>query len=198
MNDEITQRKIITQADENLGPLLRLRSRECDFPLSEEDKAAILDMEAVLLREIDSNSAVGLAAVQIGHPRRIFNLQLSDGTIEFFINPEITMRSREVSKKEEGCLSLPGVFFRIPRPKTVRIKYFDVNGEVHERDFSGLMARAICHEMDHLNGVLLIDKLEKLIAKATTKGGKRKQYHKSYRQPSHSLAWVRSRNGRRK
>jgi peptide deformylase len=195
--DEIIERKIITQADPELGPLLRLRSKEVEFPLTEEDKAAILDMNTVLLREIETNSAVGLAAVQIGHPRRIFNLQLPNGDIEVFINPKVKTRSREVSKKEEGCLSLPGVFLRVPRPKNVKIEYFDTKGNKMEKDFSGLMARAVMHEIDHLNGVLLIDQLEKLVAKASQKGGKRKQFHKSYNQPSESLAWVRRRNGRR-
>ena len=99
---------------------------------------------------------VGLAAPQIGILRRIVVIDVGDGLIEM-INPVIVSASGS-QVGVEGCLSVPGKHGTVDRPMKVKAKYFDRNGE--ERTISGkeLLARAICHELDHLDGTLYIDK----------------------------------------
>lgn len=158
--------RVITQNNADLFPLLRVESKECTLPLEEADKAAILDMYKEL--EEQGDNAVGVAAVQIGHPRRMFVLRTGNG-METFINPEIVVQSSDVTKKEEGCLSLPGFFIRVPRPRSLTLRYNDPDGNLREQSFEGLMSRAVCHEMDHLNGVLLSDRFEKQMTKYVQK-----------------------------
>ena len=77
----------------------------------------------------------------------------------FLINPEITHRSRQTSVHEEGCLSLPGHFAEIERPAECQIKFIDYNGKEKELSAKGLLATCIQHEVDHLNGVLFVDRV---------------------------------------
>ncbi len=80
----------------------------------------------------------------------------------FFVNPEIIWSSEEPNTYEEGCLSLPGQYAEVERPKKIRVKYFDYHGEPLELEADGLLATCIQHEIDHLNGVLFIDHLSSL------------------------------------
>ncbi|HDL01157.1 MAG TPA: peptide deformylase [candidate division Zixibacteria bacterium] len=103
---------------------------------------------------------LGLAAVQIGVTKRVFIVDLSAVDIteklRIFVNPEILDTSDE-SEYEEGCLSFPGIYQKITRPGKVKIKAFDIDGNAFELDITGLAARAILHEYDHLDGELFID-----------------------------------------
>ena len=103
---------------------------------------------------------LGLAAVQIGVTKRVFIVDLSAVDIteklRIFVNPEILDTSEE-SEYEEGCLSFPGIYQKITRPGKVKIKAFDIDGNAFELDITGLAARAILHEYDHLDGELFID-----------------------------------------
>ena len=103
---------------------------------------------------------LGLAAVQIGVTKRVFIVDLSAVDIteklRIFVNPEILDTSDE-SEYEEGCLSFPGIYQKITRPGRVKIKAFDIDGNAFELDITGLAARAILHEYDHLDGELFID-----------------------------------------
>ena len=113
---------------------------------------------------------IGLAAIQIGEPRRIVTMDLAkkdeNGETkprpQVFINPEIISSSQELSVYEEGCLSIPEYYEEVERPATVRIRFTDLDGKVHEEDAEGLFATCIQHEIDHLNGVLFVDYLSKL------------------------------------
>ena len=78
------------------------------------------------------------------------------------INPEILLKSDDMGAREEGCLSFPGMFADVERPAEVRVRYLDQNGKEHERDFDGLWATCMQHEIDHLNGTLFIDHLSAL------------------------------------
>lgn len=103
---------------------------------------------------------LGLAAVQIGITKRVFIVDLSAVDIteklRIFVNPEI-LETTDESEYEEGCLSFPGIYQKITRPGKVKVKAFDIDGNAFELDVTGLAARAILHEYDHLDGELFID-----------------------------------------
>lgn len=105
---------------------------------------------------------VGLAAPQIGVPLRVFVIDVADenepSQLTAYINPELVEVSGSQSWKE-GCLSFPGVSESIKRAETVRVRALGVDGQVFEREATGLLAVAIQHESDHLNGILMIDKV---------------------------------------
>jgi peptide deformylase len=106
---------------------------------------------------------VGLAATQIGEPVRVFVIDVATGEdepsdLKVFVNPEILSRNG-VQAWEEGCLSFPGVHEEIERAERVRVRAQDVNGRTFELEADGLLAVAIQHENDHLDGKLMIDHL---------------------------------------
>jgi len=109
---------------------------------------------------------IGLAAIQIGVPKRVIVLDISqkEGIKKpmYFVNPEIINKSENNSTYEEGCLSVPGQFAEIERPASCHIKYLDYYGEAKELKARGMLATCIQHEMDHLEGILFIDYLSKL------------------------------------
>lgn len=159
---------IITPADPERWPLLEMQSRLCGIPLDAAAQDAVLKMDA-LLDQLDEQAA-GLAAVQIGVPYRIFllrNGKNAEGkTINnAYINPTLISVSKETKKDGEACLSLPGFAGRFPRPKWVTLEYFDIHGNLRQETFRGFWARCVCHEMAHLNGVLITHELEKEMSK---------------------------------
>jgi peptide deformylase len=111
---------------------------------------------------------IGLAAIQIAEPVRLITMDIvrkeGDGKSDprAFINPEIIGSSAELNVYEEGCLSIPEYYAEVERPKMVRIRYTDLDGNVKEEDADGLFATCIQHEIDHLNGVLFVDHISKL------------------------------------
>lgn len=153
---------IITPSDQERWPLLEVASQLCSIPINDTDAAMIGKMDAVL--DVLGDEAAGLAAVQVGYPKRIFLLR-EDGTNRAFINPIIVSYSHDTKKDGEACLSLPGFGVMLKRPKRVEIEYYTLDGTLKREVFQGFWARAIMHEMDHLNGVLLSHHLEKEVAK---------------------------------
>ena len=125
---------------------------------------------------------IGLAAIQIGVNKRVIVMDLSpsdpgdddesserydlselkDETIRYFVNPEIVWTSEEMNNYQEGCLSVPGFFDDVERPKACKVTYLDYQGQPQELDCAGLLATCIQHEMDHLNGVVFLDHLSRL------------------------------------
>ena len=109
---------------------------------------------------------IGLAAVQIGVPKRIIVMDISRDEDKkeprYFANPVIKNKNNEISKYEEGCLSVPDQFAEIERPNECEVEYLDYNGKKQLLKADGLLATCIQHEMDHLEGVLFIDYLSKL------------------------------------
>ncbi len=99
---------------------------------------------------------VGLAAPQVGILKRIVVIDIGEGLLEM-INPVI-VDSRGSQIDAEGCLSIPGASARVERPDYVKAKFFDRDGNEYSIEGEGLLARAICHELDHLDGILYIDK----------------------------------------
>ena len=105
---------------------------------------------------------VGLAANQVGVSKRLAVIDLSvgkkPGGLHIFINPEMVEAEGEITE-EEGCLSIPDFVEVVTRPERVKLRYLDRNKQEREMWGEGLMARAMCHEIDHLNGMLFVDHL---------------------------------------
>jgi len=114
----------------------------------------LLDDMAETMRHADG---VGLAAPQVGILRRVVVIDVGEGLIEL-INPEIVEASGQ-QRGAEGCLSIPGVRGEVIRPERVKVKALNRKGESIEITGTGLLARALCHEIDHLDGILFIDKV---------------------------------------
>ncbi len=119
-----------------------------------------------MLDTMYSANGIGLAAIQIGVPKRIIVMDISKDENKkeprYFVNPVIKNRDKIKSTYEEGCLSVPNQFAEIDRPKNCDIEYLDYNGEKKFLKAEGLLATCIQHEMDHLEGILFIDYLSKL------------------------------------
>lgn len=99
----------------------------------------------------------GLAAPQVGILRRLVIINIGTGLIKL-INPVIAEADGE-QQELEGCLSIPGIYGRVKRPEKVLVKALDENGKPFDLEGTGLLARALCHEIDHLDGILFIDKV---------------------------------------
>ena len=119
-----------------------------------------------LLETMYAAPGIGLAAIQIGVPKRVLVMDLSRGEApkqpRFFVNPEILWASEETVPYEEGCLSVPEIYDEVERPAKVRLRYLDYHGAPVEEEAEGVYAVCIQHEIDHLDGVLFIDHLSRL------------------------------------
>jgi len=112
---------------------------------------------AEMFETLKINKGLGLAAPQIGKSLSFFIVEFNDKRL-IFINPEIIKKEGE-EIFEEGCLSFPGLFLKIKRPKRIEVKYQDLDGQERKIKADGILARVIQHELDHLDGILFIDKL---------------------------------------
>lgn len=111
-----------------------------------------------MLETMYEKNGVGLAAPQVGVLKKIVVIDVGEGPI-VLINPEILETSGEQTG-EEGCLSVPGKWGTVTRPDHVKVRAYDQNMEIFEMEGEGLLARAFCHEIDHLKGELYVDKTE--------------------------------------
>ena len=118
-----------------------------------------------LIETMHAAPGVGLAAPQIGVERRVMAVDLSvgedPGQLHVFVNPRIVEEEGSITDVE-GCLSIPGISEKVERPERVRIEALDLAGERFELEAEDWLARAICHEADHLDGVLFVDRLRGL------------------------------------
>ena len=150
-------RKILTEPNKIL--------RQISKPVEKVTKVEQSLMDDMLETMYDANG-IGLAAVQIGIPKRIIVMDLSkEDKVKnpmYFVNPVIKNKNKELSTYEEGCLSVPNQFAEVDRPATCEIEYLDYYGEKKIIKTDGLLATCIQHEMDHLEGILFIDYLSKL------------------------------------
>ena len=109
---------------------------------------------------------IGLAAIQIGVPRRLLVIDVSkdseDKQPQVFVNPQILTSSDERSVYEEGCLSIPDYYAEVERPAAIKVEYVDLDGRQQTVEADGLLATCLQHEIDHLNGLLFIDYISKL------------------------------------
>ena len=153
----MTIKKLITVPDE----LLRKKSQNIE-KVSTDEKKLIKD----LFETMYHHKGIGLAAIQVGIPKKIIVLDVNQKDDEknplCFINPVIKKISNEKSKYEEGCLSIPNTFIEIERPKTCIVEYVDIDGKKKNMECDGLLSTCIQHEINHLDGKLIIDFLSKL------------------------------------
>ena len=152
----MTIKTIITEPNEIL--------RQVSKPVSsvgDEERKIMDDM----LETMYAAKGIGLAAIQIGIPKRMIVIDISKDTEKkpmFFINPVIKNKDKQNSTYEEGCLSVPNYFAEVDRSKNCEVEYLDYNGQEKILKAEGLLATCIQHEMDHLEGILFIDYLSKL------------------------------------
>ena len=139
--------------------------REVSKPVEKVGKDERLLMDD-MLETMYAAPGIGLAAIQIGVPKRIIVMDISKEENKkkprFFVNPVIKHQNKEKAKYEEGCLSVPDQFAEIERPNTCEVEYLDYEGNKQLLKADGLLATCIQHEMDHLEGILFIDYLSKL------------------------------------
>lgn len=143
--------KIITQPN----PILRKKSKEIDLKVigSREFRGLLSSMIKTMIK----TDGVGMAAPQIGKNIRLVVINSKDGPFSL-INPKIIKKSWATELDQEGCLSIPGIFGKVKRNKKIVITYYNQAGEEIKQKAQGLMARVMQHEVDHLDGILFIDK----------------------------------------
>ncbi len=150
------------------NPVIRAKAQKVKLPLDKVNQRIITD----LIDTMRATGLVGIAAPQIGKSVRIFvaevrKINLRKNSLiplQIFINPEITETSKKQESDWEGCGSVASanLFAKVKRPEKVTVRAFDQNGEKFELETSGLLARIIQHENDHLNGILFTDKADLL------------------------------------
>ena len=146
------------------------RLRKISSPVEQVDdgvRALVADMFETMY----AAPGIGLAAIQVGVPKRILVIDLQEPEEEggapvkdprVFINPEILTHSDQEVPYTEGCLSVPDQYAEVDRPDRIRARWLDLDGKPHEEEIEGLLATCLQHEMDHLNGILFIDHLSRL------------------------------------
>lgn len=148
---------IITGAD---NPILREKSA----PVKHIDKK-VRKLITDMMDTLASANGLGLAAPQVGVNLRIFIIRLNHGTKNELVVPMVNAKILDISDKmesgEEGCLSLPGKFYTVERAASLAIEYQNQHGKHHTLNLHGLNARIIQHEIDHLDGILMVDRMEK-------------------------------------
>lgn len=118
----------------------------------------VIDIAHKLEKTLYFYNALGISAPQIGiHKRIICVLNYPNTNIITMINPQIVDNAYPMENGMEGCLSFPDIAIAVLRPNRVLVRYTDLSGDEHEKEFIGLLARAVYHEVDHLDGVLMID-----------------------------------------
>ena len=160
------------------APDPRLKTISKPVTAVDDDLRALMDD---MLETMYDAPGIGLAAIQVGVPKRVIVMDLAGKDEEprpaYFVNPEILWKSDELSSYEEGCLSVPEMYDDVERPARIRARWLDYHGNAVEQDCEGMLATCLQHEMDHLEGVLFIDHLSKLkrdiILRKMTKAKKR-------------------------
>ncbi len=147
-------------------PLLRKKSTPVE-KVDDEVRSLIADMFETMYEA----PGIGLAAIQVGIPKRILVIDLQEPAEEggepvrdprIFINPEIVESSEQEVPYTEGCLSVPDQYAEVDRPDRIRARWLDETGKPHDEIIEGLLATCLQHEMDHLEGILFIDHLSRL------------------------------------
>jgi len=165
---------------EEASKVLRTPPPEFDFENPKEDPKEI---EKNMAEAMDKFGGIGLSANQVGLPYKMFVMKTADkGTVGFF-NPKLTKASQDTDLMKEGCLSFPDIYLMIKRSKTIEFEYQDSDGEKHTLVLDGLAARCVQHEIDHLNGVIFLQrasrlKLERALKARPKEERKRLEYEK--------------------
>ena len=149
------------------NPILRMKAKHIEN-IDSDVKQLANDMITIMQGE----EGIGLAAPQVAQSISLLVVDMSlideEGEPTAFINPEI-LTSEGESVLEEGCLSLPDIREDVKRPEIITLRYQNIEGEVSEKRFDELLARVLQHEIDHLNGVLFVDRISSLKKKMFNK-----------------------------
>ena len=146
------------------------RLRKISSPVETVDDE-VRKLVADMFETMYAAPGIGLAAIQVGVPKRILVIDLHEPEEEggapvkdprVFINPEILTHSDQEVPYTEGCLSVPDQYAEVDRPDRIRARWLDLDGKAHEEEIVGLLATCLQHEMDHLEGILFIDHLSRL------------------------------------
>jgi len=148
--------EIYTIGFENQLKILRQKA----LPIENINDRTIKLAEDMIATMIEAKG-IGLAAPQVGIGERIFTVKIGEDAPLIFINPEITFTSAKLSTYEEGCLSIPEQYAELERPQAIQIQAWNNRGRAFNLEATGLLARVIQHELDHLDGILFIDHISK-------------------------------------
>ena len=163
-----TKLHIVTLGD----PLLNEKSLVID-----DFSNGLHDLVRDMFQCMYNGKGVGLAAVQVGKLLRVFITHLPKDEPRVFVNPEIITTSINENTYEEGCLSIPAVYSDVKRPSTVKVQAMDLKGKYFTLDADEFLARVVQHELDHLEGVLFVDRVSK---------NKKKQLLKTYQRKANA------------
>lgn len=133
--------------------------RQVMKPVQDATAPSISQLIDDMVLTMRKSNGIGLAATQVGVDARLIVVETKNGPMSF-INPEIVSHSKELENGEEGCLSVPGQYGFVKRYRSISLRYLNTKGDVCSQDANGLFARVIQHEIDHLNGIVFIDKVE--------------------------------------
>ena len=135
-------------------PVLKAKA----LPIERFDETLLQEVGR-MTRLMEDSLGIGLAATQVGVLHRLLVYRAApDAPVSALVNPELEWEGAEVEEAEEGCLSIPGVHVDVERPVHIRVRALDEHGEAQTIEASGLEARVIQHEMDHLDGILMLDR----------------------------------------
>ncbi len=140
-------------------PDSRLRERSTE--ISPAEISALKNLAEDMIKTMIADKGIGLAAPQVGRLIRLIIVNSKDGA-QAMINPVLKKKSLRQEWGEEGCLSIPGVFGDVKRYKAVECEFIDLEGKIQNAKAKGLLARVIQHEIDHLDGILFIDKAKNI------------------------------------
>ena len=160
---------------EEASQVLRKPPPIFDFDNPPEDPKEIASK---MSEAMDKFGGLGLSANQCGLPYRMFVMRTmregdEETTVESYFNPELVRVSQETDMMKEGCLSFPDIYLMIRRSKTIELKYQDADGETHQIMLEGLGARCVQHEMDHLNGIIFLQRASRLKIERALKARKK-------------------------
>jgi peptide deformylase len=125
--------------------------------ISFNSSVANQQLAQLLIRYMNQNRAVGLAANQVGYQKRLFVMN-TNGIVRQCFNPEILDVSQDLDIAVEGCLSYPRSWIEVARPRYINVKYYDYRGQPQLEKLEGLSARCYCHELDHLDGITMLQR----------------------------------------
>lgn len=137
-------------------PILKEKSKNID-QINQEVKVLAKNMAATMI----NGNGVGLAAPQIGILKKIITLDYEDSNFVAYINPEIVYKSKKEEVDEEGCLCLPDIRVPVKRARKVIVKAVDLMGRALEIEADDILARILQHEIDHLNGITILERTSK-------------------------------------
>lgn len=153
MKDVMSYKGVVHALVKDTDPILSQEMPRFDFDNPVVDP---IQLAYDLVESMRHHKGIGLSANQIGLPYRVFAMEAVPAIVCF--NPKLVDQSNEEILLEEGCLSFPGLGIKIKRPRHIKVRYAEPNGEVVTRKFTGMAARCFLHELDHMNGTKYIDR----------------------------------------